>query len=105
MIVVRVELHSARTGEVTELARMHLANDAGQVTAKRADYDGKTFVGRSTEGLYRGEVSHTGRVENWPRLDLHIWNLVQAMLTDMGYTKGPRLKAEPQLALGDIGNG
>ena len=34
MIIVRVELHSARTGEVTELARMHISNIGGTNTLR-----------------------------------------------------------------------
>lgn len=87
LIVVRVELWSARTGEVTELARMRMAND-GQRTAanpKRGTYAGETFVGRSAAALSRGEVSRRGEVADFPREQLHVWNLVARMLRAMGY--------------------
>jgi hypothetical protein len=86
MIVVRVELVSAINGRVTELARMHIAND-GAGTAALSNYDGKTFIGRSTEALDRMTVSRRGRIENWPRQRFHVWNLVARMLSEMGYTK------------------
>ncbi len=87
MIVVRIELWSAVTGEKTELARMHIANDgeASVVNHRRGTYVGETFVGRSTAALDKRQVSKRGRVENYPRLDLHLWNLVARMLKSMGY--------------------
>lgn len=85
MIVVRVELWSAITGEKTELARMHISNAGG--TQTRGDYEGESFIGRDSRALDRGTVSKRGRVFNYPRLDFHVWNLVTRMLTSMGYTK------------------
>jgi hypothetical protein len=86
MIVVRVELVSAITGQTTELARMHIAND-GTGSTTLSSYDGKTFVGRSEETLNRQQISKSARVENWPRQRFHVWNLVARMLGEMGYTK------------------
>ncbi len=89
MIVVRVELHHAsQPGKVTELARMEICND-GTGTDRRCHYFGRSLVGRSTEALDRRQVSKSARVSNWPRHDLHIWNLVRRMLDAMGYTRGP----------------
>lgn len=90
MIVVRVELWSAVNGRKTELARMHIANDgrASVENPRRGSYDGQTFVGRSAQALDRLQVSRRGRVEDFPRQDLHIWNLVAAMLKRMGYDRG-----------------
>jgi hypothetical protein len=89
MIVVRVELWSAIDGSRTELARMAIANDATG-TDRRCSYNGVTFVGRDTEALSKVRPSKTGRVADWPRHDLHIWNLVARMLESMGYDKGKR---------------
>lgn len=83
MIVVKVELWSAVTGIKTELARMHISNAGG--TANSSDYRGETFIGRSTKDLDRGRVSKPGHLLCWPRKRLHVWNMVQAMLTNMGY--------------------
>jgi hypothetical protein len=41
VIVVKVELHSAITGEVTEIGRMLIANTGG--TKKRGDYTAKVL--------------------------------------------------------------
>ncbi|MFZ4687884.1 MAG: hypothetical protein ACOYLS_01470 [Polymorphobacter sp.] len=83
MIVVRVELWSAITGDKTELARMHISNIGG--TARRGDYAGETLRGRSRDALDRGLVQHRGTVTNHPRLDLHVWHLVAKMLVACGY--------------------
>lgn len=87
MIVVRVELWSAVSGQKTELARMHISNDASTTleNPRRGSYDGETFVGRRTQDLDRMRSSKKARVENYPRLDLHVWNLVARMLQTMGY--------------------
>jgi hypothetical protein len=85
MIVIRVELWSAITGARTELARMHISNIGG--TLKRRNYHGQTFIGRTTKSLDRLVVSKEATLENYPAEDLHIWNLVRRMLTQMGYTK------------------
>ena len=83
MIVVRVELHSAITGLVTEIARMDICNVGGD--AKRGDYDGRTMRGRSRYALAKQTVSKQARVEAYPRQSLHVWNLVTRMLSTMGY--------------------
>lgn len=87
MIVVRVELWSAVTGERKEIGRMHICNDghASMKNIRRGAYNGMTFVGRDAEALDRRQISKTGRVEDYPRLDLHVWNLVSRMLVAMGY--------------------
>lgn len=40
--------------------------------------------------LDKGRVSKRGAVRGWRRHDFHIWNLVAAMLADMGYRQGRR---------------
>ena len=84
MIVVRVELWSAITGEKRELARMHISND-GTGTLARRNYEGTTFRGRSTRDLDRLTASKAGRLTDFPSQQLHIWNLVARMLAKMGY--------------------
>lgn len=84
MLVIRVELHSAITHEITEIARMQLYND-GEGTRTRGDYVGEVFRGRNFEALDLGTVHKRGAVKNWPRLQKHVWRLVTAMLLNMGY--------------------
>ncbi|OGT54679.1 MAG: hypothetical protein A3E01_10025 [Gammaproteobacteria bacterium RIFCSPHIGHO2_12_FULL_63_22] len=84
MIVVRVELWSARTGQKTELARMELANDETGTTQKR-NYLVRTLRGRSTAALNRGQAQRNATVKEWPAEAVHVWNLVAVALGAMGY--------------------
>jgi hypothetical protein len=86
MLVIRVELHSAISGEISEIARMRLYND-GDGTRTRGNYVGEVFRGRNFEALDKTTVHRRGEIKNWPRLDRHVWNLVAAMLESMGYGK------------------
>ena len=83
MIIVRVELHSAVTVRVTELARAHIANIGG--TNTRGDYRVATLRGRDKEALDRCVVQRNGEVRNYPRLSIHVWHLVARALIAMGY--------------------
>lgn len=91
MIVIRVELHSAVTRKVTELARMHICNIGG--TKSRRDYSGQTFTGRDRDTLDRsvanGTVTRSGEVMNHKSEAQHVWNLVAKMLNNLGYGKLP----------------
>lgn len=93
MIRVSVSLISAVNGKVTELARMDICND-GSGERNHMHYDGEavlfegtSYIGRDSTALDRGTVSKRGRITNWPSERLHIWNLVRAMLVNMGYGK------------------
>ena len=87
MIVVRVELWSARTGRRAEIARMKIANvgDGARRDDRRGDYAGETYRGRSGLSLNKAEVQRRGSVRGFARQDRHVWNLVQQMLANMGY--------------------
>lgn len=94
MIVVRVELHNAnKGGEVTELARMHVCNEsleAGQHDPHNlGSYGVYVLHGRDTAGLDRSargrRYTHTGKFGQYPRLRLHVWNLVLCALVAAGY--------------------
>jgi hypothetical protein len=84
MIVVRVELWSVRTGQVTELARMEICNDETG-TMKLRNYVGRTLRGRSTKALNSRMTQRSANVGSWPSDAVHIWNLVTTMLAAMGY--------------------
>lgn len=86
MLIVKIELHSAVTGEISEIARMRLYND-GHGTGRRGGYVGEVFRGRSFEALDKATIHKRGEIKNWPRLDRHVWNLVAAMLENMDYGK------------------
>lgn len=88
MIIVRVELHSAITGVITELARMRIYNDGLENSKNFGGYVFQTFIGRSKEQLDKAtELRHT-QVLHWPKTRLHIWNLVCKGLRQMGYVEG-----------------
>jgi hypothetical protein len=97
MIVVRVELHSAVNGRVTELARAYICNIGG--TAQLGDYDVRTLRGRSKADLDENVVQRRAQVIGHARLREHVWNLVAKALVGMGYgAKAPaqeRAQAEP----------
>jgi hypothetical protein len=79
MIIVRVELHSAITGKVTELARMMIAN-TGAGSATRGDYTVETYRGRDSVSLAKRIVQRAGAVTNYPRQAIHVWHLVARAL-------------------------
>lgn len=93
MIVIKVELHSAVTHQITELARTVIYNNGG--TGTLGDY--KTFAcrGRDAEALQKNMVAvlqgatpiHSGEVLKHQRLTEHVLNLVAKSLTAMGYGK------------------
>lgn len=83
MIVVRVELHSAINGEVSEIGRAYIDNIGGD--ANLGDYRVRTLNGRNTRALDRGVVQREGRVIGHPRLREHVWNLVAKALSRTGY--------------------
>lgn len=97
MIVIRVELWSAVSGQKSELARMVIDNIGG--TTQSGDYRCRTLRGRSEEALDRALLTMSttgtqreGRVLGHARLREHVWNLVAKALTGMGYgqSKGGR---------------
>lgn len=94
MIVIKVELWSAISGQKTEIARMVIDNIGG--THQRGDYRCRTLRGRSEEALAKAMLSmdrpeaitRTGIIKNHPRLREHVWNLVAKCLTSMRYGIG-----------------
>ncbi len=87
MIVVSVQLWSARDGSKTELARMHICNDETGTLALR-NYICRVLRGRSTAQLDKLQVQRQGAVKGWPAQRLHVWNLVAMALRNMGYGVG-----------------
>lgn len=87
MIVVRVELHSAVTGAVTELARMVIDNTGG--THTQGDYRVRTLTGRDRDALDRAwqnkTITREGEVTKHNRLSLHVWHLVAKALKSVRY--------------------
>jgi hypothetical protein len=82
MIIVRVELLSAITGETTELTRLHICNEGG--TVSRGDYGVYVLKGEGKEALdtswRNGTFTMTGKVKNHARLSEPVWSLVEKAL-------------------------
>lgn len=73
MIIVRVELHSAISGEITEIGRMSITND-GTGTQSKGNYVIKLF----RKGFK--SVLKQGTVLDHPRLSTSVWTLVYKAL-------------------------
>lgn len=87
MIVVRVELYSAVTGKVSELARMHIANTGSHPNPRSGNYICRTLRGRSKDQLDKNTIQRIGGVHDHPRLAQHVWHLVAKALVNMRYGK------------------
>ncbi len=74
MIIVKIELHSARTGKVSEIGRMHITNN-GHGTQKRGDYDIEIMRRGTTD-----KVQRKGMVRDYPRASYTVWELVRRAL-------------------------
>lgn len=85
MLIVRVELHSARDGSVTEIARAEICNDGTSRERQSGNYQCRTLKGRTARQLEDRVVQRKGTVKDYPRLALHVWNLVADALRAMGY--------------------
>lgn len=83
MLLVRVELVSAITGRITEIARMRISNIGGSKT--RGDYEAAVFWGRDKDQLSYGRVHKRGQVAGHARVAEHVWHLVGKALAGMEY--------------------
>lgn len=79
MLVIKIELHSAVTGAVTELGRTYIANVGG--THERGEYDVKVcrknkldYIAASKNPLRKGHVY------DYPRNSYNVWRLVARAL-------------------------
>lgn len=90
MLIVRVELHSAVTGQVSEIARLEIVNDGFSMDTAKGNYDVRTLRGRGKGDLDKHVIQRAGRIEDWPRLSKHVWSLVAKALGKCGYGYGFR---------------
>ena len=83
MIVVKVELHSAITGQISELARMHICNIGG--TATKGDYHSAALRGRSKADLDRRIPQRSGFVRKTlaSLSTFGTWSRVRSLRWDM----------------------
>jgi hypothetical protein len=92
MIVVRIEMHSARTGEVSELGYMTISNTGRKVHKwdKRHDYDVEIMRKGSRDRVVRRSL-----VRDYPRLAYTVWELVRRGL-ECSLGKWPIHPGHPQ---------
>ncbi len=95
MIIIRVELHSAITGKVTEIARMGIANIGGD--RRHGNYFAETYRGRSSAELARRTRQRSGTIKHYPRLSLHVWHLVARALVALKYVGAAELAQSSDL--------
>lgn len=79
MIVVKIELHSAVTGRMSEIGRLLIMNTG--TGSRRA---GNYLVQVLRKGS-PGRVQRSGRVESHPRLSASVWMLVRKALEATGF--------------------
>jgi hypothetical protein len=79
VIVVKVELHSAITGEITEIGRTIIYND-GSGDALTGNYGVRVMRKGTTETIQR-----EARVEKHARQSLPIWVLIRRALEAAGF--------------------
>lgn len=85
MIIVQVHLLSAITGETLELARMEICNDGANPNPKKGDYSVRTLRGRDRGAFAKRVTQREASVKDYPRLAVHVWNLVARALKAMKY--------------------
>lgn len=87
MIVVRVELHSANTGEVSEIGRMIIANDG------TGDRDQGNYIvklgrkGTTLNGAIWAKPHREGEVKDYARNAYSVWELVARALKSVRFGK------------------
>lgn len=83
MIEITIRLHSAKTGEVTELGRMVICND-GTGDENRGNYN--VYLGRKGANISRTRdaPARTGRVEDHARKHLSVWVLANKAIESLG---------------------
>ena len=81
MLVIKIELWSARTGKQSEIGRMYIANDGDADDPKIGDYTA-VVCRRGSEAVpkpldpYGPKATRIGSVEAYPRLAYNVWRLV-----------------------------
>lgn len=80
MIILKIELHSAITGKVTEIGRMTIANDGTSRESEKGNYIVKLMRKGTID-----TVTRTGEVKDHRRLALPIWDLVSKALKAVGW--------------------
>lgn len=75
MLVVKIELHSAITGKITEIGRTYIWNDGTVARNDRGNYG----VAVCKKGRFTWPLTNalrTGAVKDYPRLSYNVWRLI-----------------------------
>jgi hypothetical protein len=78
------KLWRANTGRVTEIARAEIVND-GAGTDAIGHYDVRMLRGARAPEFEQGRAQRKGKVHNYRRTRLHVWNLVALSLLAMDF--------------------
>ena len=81
MLVVRIELHSANTGRVTEIGKMLIGNDESAVVPGYGNYN--VVLCRVGSHATSNKRRRLGRVEGYPRETANIWDLISRAIASV----------------------
>jgi hypothetical protein len=86
MVVVKIELHSANTGEITEIGKMIIANDGTETSPNKGNYIVK-LARKNITNLDKiwDKPQREARVEGYNRISDSVWVLVSKALTQLGF--------------------
>lgn len=93
MLVVRIELHSAITGEVTEIGQMIICNDGTSRDPRVGNYDVR-LGRRDVADIHKNyhDPLRQGSVVGHRRLSRPIWDLLAKALSSVGFVDRRRKK-------------
>lgn len=75
MIVIKIELHSALTGKITQLGEAYISSTGEVHEGDKCDYELKIMRKPKFKS-----VTKMARVERWPRSRRTVWQLLQECL-------------------------
>ena len=85
MLVVTIDLHSARTGKKKNLGTIIIAND-GTGTDTKGNYWGRAYrAGMNLSEWSRKRPIRQTEVKGHPRMKFAVWHLVTEVLINLGY--------------------
>ena len=83
MIVIRIDLHSARSGKVTRLGTAIINNEGVLHAGDKCDYT--LSIGRKNKPEFKDILANPtrrGHIKKWPRSRKVIWQMLQALLNE-----------------------
>ncbi len=82
MLIINIDLHSARTGKKSTLAKIKIVND-GITSRETQSKKGSYNVIMSGTGRNNAKTWKEGRVENFPRKNKNVYYLLQEALNNI----------------------